>query len=650
MQLKPFEAGRYDDDSIVVANPVNAKQELFSDREYAIVKFLKQNENQSLLALLMPNIGIAKKTHIDQCLRVLGKLKRIQVADNYSITGRTPVSEAETRDILVPKEKIEFTSLNTFATALFGFSDRILAPLRPTGLLAGLISLAAVAFIFFPYSKVQLALQEFPLSYSALFAFAYLSAALSFSARAMIQSAFLKALGRDSSSPVITLYFPFLTLSSDTRAVNLFGFKARAQLAILGLVSPLAVSGIFTLLSVIGLLSPATAFAGFSGCAAVTLLLACPFFRFDGADLIQSILYRDGLEEKVSERLRQLLLTNFSPNRELFISLGLAVLWLVAWLDCLRSFWENLVGRSAEDLGSDLISQKIGAVLLLAILMGLAIFPVAFLAYHYFLARGRRQNRRVMVEQNKVKESLTFEERIAALEKIPLFTYLNDQERLALLNEMEPAFFKGGSYLVHQGEMGREFFVLVKGFARAIYTDPSGKSMMLADLREGDAFGEIALIDDVPRTASIVSDGGCIVLMLRKEGFDRFAETLGSSDRVKAMVRLTSFFRRHPLFSKLSARDQAQLIDSFRFETITSGEQIPSSDDDFHVIYSGSVRVETGGADGETVLHADDCFGYSNPLNARYVAMEGTGLLSVAKAEFHNLIWEKLVEKPELFV
>jgi len=203
---------------------------------------------------------------------------------------------------------------------------------------------------------------------------------------------------------------------------------------------------------------------------------------------------------------------------------------------------------------------------------------------------------------------------------------------------------------VHQGELGKEFFVLVKGHASALYTDMQGYNMALADLSEGDAFGEIALINDVPRTASIVSDGGCIALVLRKEGFDRFSETLGSPDRVKALVRLTSFFRRHPLFSKLNARDQAQLIDSFRFQTITSGEQMPDGDENFHVIYSGAVRVDTDGGDAETTLLADDCFGYSNPLRARYIAIEGTGLLTVAKDQFHNLIWEKLVEKPELFV
>jgi CRP-like cAMP-binding protein len=261
---------------------------------------------------------------------------------------------------------------------------------------------------------------------------------------------------------------------------------------------------------------------------------------------------------------------------------------------------------------------------------------------------GRRK--RIVVQKDKVKESLSFEERMAALEKIPLFASLNDQERLALLNEMQPAFYKHGDFLVHQGEVGKEFFVLVRGHANALFTDVQGKSMTLADLREGDAFGEIALIDDVPRTASIRSDGGCIVLVLQKDGFDRFTATLGTSDRIKTMIRLTSFFRRHPLFSKLGVKDQARLIDSFRFETITAGEEISSGDDNFYVIYSGKIRVDTGDDSSETMLQPDDCFGYARGLNVKYFAAEGTGLLIVDRQDFQSLIWEKLVERPELFV
>jgi CRP-like cAMP-binding protein len=650
MELKAFEAGRYDEESIVVSNPVNGKQELFHDREYAIVKFLKQNEKQSLLALLMPNIGIAKKSHVEMCLRVLGKLKRMQIADYFAITGRKPTSDTVTIELAPEKARLELTSLNALAATAFGVAGRALAPLGHAGLLALVVALAALSFAFFPFDAVVTALRDASPAYGPLFVLGYVTACLAWSARALVRAAFLRGFGREAQDPAVTLVPPFVSLAADTRAVNLFGYKARAQMAVLGVITPFAVSAVFTLLSSAHVIGPVAAFVGFAACAGVSLALACPLLPFDGAELLQALLFREELGEGVSSRLRGIFKVRGSFGRELVFALVLALVWMGVWLDCLRSFRESLSARLAQDLAGPSLTAKIGAGVTILLILALIFLPIGLVAYEHLRGRALRNRRRVVVQKDKVKDSLTFEERVAALEKIPLFAYLNDQDRLALLNEMQPAFFQHGDFLVHQGEVGKEFFVLVKGHAVAQHTDVRGRVMQLAELVEGDAFGEIALIDDVPRTASIVSEGGCIALVLRKDGFDRFAESLGSPDRVKAMVRLTSFFRRHPLFSKLGVRDQAQLIDSFRFQTITAGEQIPDGDENFHVIYSGLVRVDTGGADGETTLQSDDCFGYSNPLSARFVALEGTGLLTVPKDQFHNLIWEKLVAKPELFV
>ena len=85
---------------------------------------------------------------------------------------------------------------------------------------------------------------------------------------------------------------------------------------------------------------------------------------------------------------------------------------------------------------------------------------------------------------------------------------------------------------------------------------------------------------------------------------------------------------------------------------LTSGEEIQNAeqDENFYVIYSGKVRVDTGDDSTDTTLESDDCFGYANALNAKYFAVEGSGLLRVRNKEFHQLIWAKLVERPELFV
>src|SRR5687768_17161670 len=105
MQLKNFEAGRYDDNFVVIRNPENGKQELLTEEEFEIAKFLKKNEDETLLALLLPNIGIAKKHHILICLKVLAKLKRMQIIDHFAITGIRPTSETQTLELKVEKNR-----------------------------------------------------------------------------------------------------------------------------------------------------------------------------------------------------------------------------------------------------------------------------------------------------------------------------------------------------------------------------------------------------------------------------------------------------------------------------------------------------------------------------------------------------------------
>lgn len=649
MRLNPFEAARYDDESIVVLNPANGKQELFTQREYEIVKFLKQNESQSLLALLMPNIGIAKKSHIVMCLSVLTKLKRMQIVDYMGITGRQPLSQTTTMDISDIQRRIEFHSLNALAVVIYTLVGKILSMLGQAGLLGLMAALAAFSFALFPFRAVSPSLADHPPSYFAMFITMYMAATGALWLRSLTQAAFLKSAGKEAQYPSFTLYFPLIGLNADYRAVNMMGYRARIQMAVLGLISPLALGALFTVCAMFGQ-HQAAAFVGFCACAGMSVILACPFLPFDGAQLLQAVFFRKQLEEGVSKRLREILYTKGSLGREMLIVLFVALFWLVIWFDCLYSVRDIFSMRVADDLTAPVGSMSwMGATFTVVVLVALLLFPLGIVLFEYLRLYSRASKRRVVVAKDKVKDSLTFEERLAALERIPLFASLNDQERLALLNEMHPAYYKHDDFLVHQGELGKEFFVLVKGQACAFFTDMQSNRIDLADLVAGDAFGEIALIDDVPRTASIVSDGGCIALVLRKEGFDRFSQSIGSPDRVKAMIRLTSFFRRHPLFSKLGPRDQAMLIDHFRFETITAHEEILTPDEAFHVIYSGAVRVDTG-AEGETDLHADDCFGYANPLNAHYVALEGTGLLTVSKDEFHSLIWEKLVERPELFI
>jgi CRP-like cAMP-binding protein len=651
MQLKEFTAGRYDDDYILICNPENRKQELFREDEFEIVKFIKKNEQESLLGLLLPNIGVAKKDHIVVCLNVMRKLKRMQLVDPSTITGKNLTSETRTFELETKKIKVEILGLQSLAAFVFKIFEKIFSWMGASLFLFLVLISASLGFAFFPFSAVEGAFQYEGVSYWKLVLTLYGTLTLALSLRSLVQAAFIRSLKRETFYHGISLFFPFFILHADKKEINLEGFRARIQMALLGLLAPLALSSVFVGLHLLGWISLSTTYFAFSSCVIAFLLLACPFFPADGADIIHVLFLRDELKERISKGLREIFRTKGSLSREMLVAVIISFVWLLGWLDSLRAFWETISVQVSNDIFSPYaLDRTIGAGLVMVAILSLVLMPAGIFLFGAFRDRFSYKKKKIHIQKDRLKDSLSFEERMAALEKIPLFAYLNNQERLILLNEMKPMFFPHREFLMHQGEVGKEFFVLVKGSANAYYTDIHGRNYLLADLGEGDAFGEIALIDDVPRTASIVSDGGCIVLVLKKDGFERFAQTLGSPDRVKTMIRLTSFFRRHPLFSKLGVKDQAQLIDSFQFQTITIGEEVPNGEDNFYVIYSGKIRLDTGDDSADVNLTSDDCFGYANALHANYFALEGAGLLSVKTEEFYSLIWEKLVERPELFL
>jgi CRP-like cAMP-binding protein len=110
----------------------------------------------------------------------------------------------------------------------------------------------------------------------------------------------------------------------------------------------------------------------------------------------------------------------------------------------------------------------------------------------------------------------------AVLARLPLFSHLDSPTlrrlaELAVVDSWEP-----GAAIVRQGEHGDRFFVLLDGEATA-----SVDGRVLNGIRPGDQFGEIALLHDVPRTATVTASVAAATLSL-----DRVAFTSAVRDRI----------------------------------------------------------------------------------------------------------------------
>jgi CRP-like cAMP-binding protein len=92
-------------------------------------------------------------------------------------------------------------------------------------------------------------------------------------------------------------------------------------------------------------------------------------------------------------------------------------------------------------------------------------------------------------------------EHLEALRAVPLFSLLSDRELLAVLRSARPAMFPPGATIIRQGEEGTGFFAITDGRAKVTVDDRE-----LTTLGSGSYFGEMAVIDGGPRTATITAE------------------------------------------------------------------------------------------------------------------------------------------------
>jgi len=103
------------------------------------------------------------------------------------------------------------------------------------------------------------------------------------------------------------------------------------------------------------------------------------------------------------------------------------------------------------------------------------------------------------------------------ISKIPGFTALERQELGRLSSHLRAVSYMPGEIIVKEGERGESMYIIGRGQADVLKSGPSGKGKKVAHLLTGDFFGEIALLNPQPRTATVVAATPVILLKLRRD-------------------------------------------------------------------------------------------------------------------------------------
>ena len=113
---------------------------------------------------------------------------------------------------------------------------------------------------------------------------------------------------------------------------------------------------------------------------------------------------------------------------------------------------------------------------------------------------------------------------LEALRSVPLFASLSDEDAKGLRALLELEVRPAGSILFQKGEAGNAMYLIEGGRVRIHLRDDDGEEVTLAELAGGDFFGEMAILDGKPRSASATVTETARLAVLSREHFHEYVQ------------------------------------------------------------------------------------------------------------------------------
>jgi CRP-like cAMP-binding protein len=115
---------------------------------------------------------------------------------------------------------------------------------------------------------------------------------------------------------------------------------------------------------------------------------------------------------------------------------------------------------------------------------------------------------------------MSLDQEVDILRRIPLFANIEPAKLKLLAFTSQRLTYKPGQPLVRQGDLGDAAYILVDGVAEVVL-ERGGEDMVLTELGKNAIVGEIAILCDVPRTATVRAKTPLTTLRITKEVFFR---------------------------------------------------------------------------------------------------------------------------------
>ncbi|KZL84102.1 camp-dependent protein kinase regulatory subunit [Colletotrichum incanum] len=239
-----------------------------------------------------------------------------------------------------------------------------------------------------------------------------------------------------------------------------------------------------------------------------------------------------------------------------------------------------------------------------------------------------------------------------AIEGNFLFSHLDEEQSAQILGALnEKPIPAKGIKVISQGDAGDFFYVVEKG-SFDVYVNssgnlqpgPEGMGQKVGTIQAGGSFGELALMYNAPRAATVISaESGCTLWALDRLTFRRIL--MESTFARRRMYE--SFLEEVPLLQSLTPYERSKIADALETQKYAPGETIIKEGDpghSFFLLESGEADAYKGGSE-ESVKHYSkgDFFGELALLNdapraASIVATTDVKVASLGKNAFQRLL------------
>jgi cAMP-dependent protein kinase regulator len=229
-----------------------------------------------------------------------------------------------------------------------------------------------------------------------------------------------------------------------------------------------------------------------------------------------------------------------------------------------------------------------------------------------------------------------------------LFNSLEDKDLVTVIDAMEEKRFKAGDSIIRQGESGDVLYLIEEGLLdcyKKFKKDDEDK--YLKTYNPGEAFGELALLYNAPRAATIKAKTDSILWALDRETFNNIVKEAAMKKREK----YEAFLKNVEILKEIEAYELSQIADALTVQSFNKDDYIIKQNDpgdNFYIILEGeakATKIFKQGANPEFVMDyaKGGYFGElalikNEPRAANVIAKTDCKLLKLDRMSFKRLL------------